>query len=345
MIAAACLLAAGTGLIAVAGDDQPKPKTAFITNNSDPFWLLVEAGAAKAAKEADVDLLFRRPEAGDPAAQKTAIDGVLDQGAKAIAVSVVDPKNETDYLARIEAKVPLVTVGEDAPSSGRVCTIGTDEYEAGRAAGRLVKEALPDGGTIAIFVGDLSPLISRQRRQGVIDELGGKKDVKVEDGATYGKYKLLRTFLDAPEFVERARRNAMDALQEMRGEPNVCMIGLWSYNTPAILAALEDRGQLGKVKVVGFDEDPRTLDGVADGNVVGAIVQDPYQYGYHSVKLLAALAKGDKSKVPAEGSLSIDFRIVTKDGGKEYPDTKHGEKKSIPIKEYKEELKKLLGKE
>ncbi len=129
------------------------------------------------------------------------------------------------------------------------------------------------------------------------------------------------------------------------GESNVCMVGLWAYNTPAILSALGERGQLGKVKVVGFDEDPGTLDGIADGNVVGIIVQNPYQFGYQSVKLMAALAKGDKSKLPAGGYLPIDFRIVTKDGGKEPPDTVHGEKKSIPVKEYREELKKQLGKE
>lgn len=267
------------------------------------------------------------------------------RGEAAVAVSVIDPKNQSDYLGKVAGKVRLLTVDDDAPDTHRLCFIGTDNYEAGRTAGRLVKEAMPDGGVVAIFVGDLAPRNSRQRQQGVVDELAGKKDSKVEDGATYGKYKLQRTYLDMPEGPPRCRENAAAALEMLGGESNVCMVGLWVYNTPAVLSALGERGQLDKVKVVGFDEDPGTLDGIADGNVVGTIVQNPYQFGYQSVKLMAALAKGDKSKLPAGGYLPIGFRIVTKDGGKEYPDTVHGEKKSIAVKEYRGELKKQLGKE
>jgi ribose transport system substrate-binding protein len=318
-----------------------------VSNNPESFWAIAEAGAKKAESEEGVDLLFRRPAQGDAAVQREVVDGVINQGAKAVAVSVIEPKNQKDYLDKIAGKVQLLAVDNDAPDTKRLCYIGTDNYEGGRAVGRLVKEALPDGGTIAIFVGDLAPLNARQRRQGVIDELAGEKDVSVEDGTTYGrdmKYKLHRTYLDQPEGAQKAKQNAVAAVRDLKDEANVCMIGLWAYNPPAILSAVRDRDLLGKIKIVGFDENAETLQGIREGHILGTVVQNPYEFGYQSVKVMAALVKGDKSKVPADGIMPIDFRIITKEGGKEYPETKNGVKKSIPVAEFEDQLKSLLGK-
>jgi ribose transport system substrate-binding protein len=340
------------GLLAGCQRDSGKPKVAFVSNNPESFWTIAEAGANKAASEVDIELLFRRPQQGDPSKQREVIEGVVGQGAKAIAVSVIDPKNQKEYLDKVAGKVQLLTVDNDAPDTRRVCYIGTDNFEGGRAVGRLVKEVLPEGGIIAIFVGDLAPLNARQRRQGVMDELAGEKDVKVEDGASYGKdkkYKLYRTYLDQPEGAQKAKQNARAAVQDLKDEANVCLIGLWAYNPPAILSAVNDKVQEGKlkrgqIKIVGFDENEETLQGIADGDIAGTVVQNPYQFGFQSVTLMAALVRGDRSKVPADGLVPIDFRIITKDGGKEYPETVHGEKKSIPVKEFRDQLHELLGK-
>jgi ribose transport system substrate-binding protein len=345
-------LAAALALLAGCQRDSGKPKVAFVSNNPESFWTIAEAGANKAAAEADVELLFRRPQQGDVSKQREVVEGVLGQGAKAVAVSVIDPKNQKEYLDKVAGKVQLLAVDNDAPDTKRVCYIGTDNYEGGRAVGRLVKEALPDGGTIAIFVGQLEALNARQRRQGVIDELAGEKDAKVEDGATYGKekkYKLSRTYLDQPEGAQKAKENARAAVQDLKDEANVCMVGLWAYNPPAILSAVNDKVQEGKlkrgqIKIIGFDENEETLQGIADGDIAGTVVQNPYQFGFQSVTLMAALVRGDRSKVPADGIVPIAFRIITKDGGKEYPETVHGEKKSVPVKEFRDQLHELLGK-
>jgi len=342
------VVAAGLALalLPACQQDSGKPKVAFVTNNPESFWTIAEAGATKSAQEQNVDLLFRRPDKGDPGVQRTVIDGVVNQGAKAVAVSVIDPKNQADYIDKIAEKIPFLCVDNDAPATHRLCYIGTDNYEGGRAVGRLVKEALPDGGKIAIFVGDLAPLNARQRRQGVVDELAGAKDANIEDGGKYGKYTLFRTYTDQPEGAQKAKQNAIAALEseELKDAPNVCLIGLWAYNPPKILSAVTDKGKVGKVQIVGFDEDPETLQGIADGGILGTVVQNPYEFGFQSVKMMAALARGDKKVIPADGMFPIDFRIITKDGKQEYPETVHGQKKSIAVKEFRDQLNELLGK-
>lgn len=153
-----------------------KVKVGFVSNNEAEFWTIAEAGTRKAAEEFGVEVLFRRPKQPTAAAQKEIIEDLLNRGAQAIAISVIDPVNQKDYLNQIADRVPLITQDNDAPDTKRKCYIGTDNYEAGKAVGKLVKEVLPSGGTIGIFVGQPDPINARQRRQGVLDELAGTKD-------------------------------------------------------------------------------------------------------------------------------------------------------------------------
>src|SRR4051812_30664843 len=105
-----CLSWLGCCLVLIAATGckgSNKLKVAFVTNNPDPWWNIAEAGANKAAAEEDVELLFRKPTPGNATTQKEEIDGAVNQGVKAVAVSVFDPKNQTAYLDKVASKVPV----------------------------------------------------------------------------------------------------------------------------------------------------------------------------------------------------------------------------------------------
>ncbi len=103
-------------------------------------------------------------------------------------------------------------------------------------------------------------------------------------------YTILGTLTDQFDRA-KAKANVEDTLSR---HPDIdCMVGLFEYNPPLILEALEQADKVGKVKVVAFDENSRTLQGIKDGSVVGTIAQDPYMYGYKSMEYLAGLHKGD----------------------------------------------------
>src|SRR5262249_30769564 len=158
----------------------------------------------------------------------------------------------------------------------------------------LVRQAMPEGGTVVIFVGQVEPLNARERRQGVLDELSGMKKgtTPTKEGTKLGeKYVLGKTYTDQPEGSTKAKENAAQALAALDKVENVCMVGLWAYNPPAIYGAVKDKGKLGKVKIVGFDEDPQTLKGIKAGHIYGTIVQQPHEFGYMAVKLMAELVR------------------------------------------------------
>ena len=91
------------------------------------------------------------------------------------------------------------------------------------------------------------------------------------------------------------------------------MVGLFAYNPPLILEALKQAGRIGEVKVIGFDEDEVTLQGIRNDSVHGTVVQDPYEYGKRSIEILDALSKGDTSVIPENKFVDIPARQIRKD--------------------------------
>ncbi|HEY8503507.1 MAG TPA: sugar-binding protein [Gemmataceae bacterium] len=318
-LAAAALL---IGLLPACNRDSGRPKVAVVSNNAADFWTIAEAGARKGEKEFGVEVIFRRPAPADAAEQKKIIDALVAQGVKGIAVSVIDPTNQTDYLNSIAARTNLLTQDNDAPESKRICYVGTNNYEAGKAVGELVKEVMPDGGIFAVFVGQTTPLNARQRYQGVIDALAGEKDAKGKESGGYmefGKYRQFGDVRTDEADQKKAADNAKAVLSALAAEIDsgkpVCMIGLWAYNPPAILNAVTEQGYAGKVHIVGFDEDRATLQGIMDGHIHGTVVQQPFEFGYQSVRIMAKLAQGDESVVPEDGLMYVPHRVITKEGG------------------------------
>ena len=303
--ASACNRPAGDG-------DSDRPRIAWVTNCVAEFWKIGELGARAAEHEFQVDVDVQMPASNDPQEQKQILEDVLTRGAVAVAISPIDPRNQTDMIDAAAARVPLFTHDSDAPNSKRLCYVGMDNYRAGRMCGALVRAACPDGGKVALFVGNLAQDNARLRRQGVIDALLGRSEdssrYDAPDATLQGEgFEIVATLMDNTD-QPQAKANAEDALN---AHPDLaCMVGLFEYNAPMCLEALRQAGRLGEVAVVAFDENRATLEGIRDGHVRGTIVQDPYRYGYDSVRLLAALVRGDRSVLPESGFYSIPARRI-----------------------------------
>ena len=110
-------------------------------------------------------------------------------------------------------------------------------------------------------------------------------------------------------------RAVQNAEATVANHPDISgMIGLWAYNPPAILQAVEERDMLDQVTIVGFDENEVTLQAIAQGNIVGTVVQNPYQFGFRSVEYLSATIRGQEVDVPengAAGSLALGGDGIT----------------------------------
>ena len=302
------------------GTNESAPKVAYVTNGIASFWVIAEKGAMDGGKEFNANVNVQMP-ANGVEDQKRMCQDLLAQGIEGIAISPIDPDNQGDLLGEIAQHTKLITHDSDAPDSDRLCYIGMDNYTAGRMCGELVKEAMPDGGSVMIFVGRLGQANARLRRQGVIDELLDREpDSSRYDEPGAGpiegeKYTILDTRTDGFDFG-KAKAQAQDAIAKY--DDLGCMVGLFAYNPPLILDAVREAGKIGQIKVVAFDEEAGSLQGIKDGEVYGTVVQNPYMYGHESVRVLAALARGDESVIPEGGFIDIPARQIRKDNIDEF---------------------------
>jgi ribose transport system substrate-binding protein len=276
-----------------------KLRLAFVTNNASDYWTIARRGTEKADQELEnVDVEFRIDADGSAAEQKRIVDDLLAKGVDGMAISPVDPANQTQMIDDAARRILVLTQDSDAPQSGRACYIGTDNRAAGRQAGELIKAALPQGGKIMVFVGKADAQNARERLEGLKEAIA---DAGIE---------IIDVRTDDADRV-RAKSNAADTLVRY---PDVsALVGLWAYNGPAILSAVKDANKVGQVKIIAFDEQDETLAGVREGSIEGTIVQQPYQFGYQSVKMMAQIIGGDRSMIPAGKQIFVPTRVIRKE--------------------------------
>jgi ribose transport system substrate-binding protein len=220
---------------------------------------------------------------------------------KGIAVSIIDAGSQgvMDHLKELQKKgVYVLTIDSDGPKDVRTAFIGANNIAAGEQAGKAAAELLPQGGKVVAFVGTQSAANARERLEGFKQGAGPKFNVidVMEDATNQSK----------------AHQNVAAAIQP-HPDANL-LLGLWSYNAPAIAEEVERAGKRSKYKIVTFDAEPNTLPQLEKGVIDATIVQQPYEYGFQAVKLLHALiAKDDatvKQMVPASTLVNIPCRTV-----------------------------------
>lgn len=269
----------GAGASAAGG-----PRLLFISNSNSDWFNAVEKGMLDAAAKYGARVELRRNEGQTQPQIKLLEDALSLPDVQGVAVSVIEaeaPGIADAMRALQKAGKVVITFDSDITaeaSDARAGYIGTNNVNAGIVAGQAAAALRPDGGKVCTFVGTSSAANARERKQGFFQGAGGK-------------------FVDAETFDDgadkaRAASNVQTALSK---HPDVgVLLGLWSYNAPAIaeeIAAAPQRRT--RTTVVTFDLDELAVDHLARGNVDATVVQNPYEMGYQSVRLLKALIEKD----------------------------------------------------
>lgn len=276
---------------------KKRPRIALVTNNNSDYWTVARKGAEYAASAAAVDLEFMTPASGTASEQVQIVNDLLASGVDSIAVAPVNSAMQATMLDQATRKTLLFTLYSDAPQSKRACFVGSDNISAGRVAGRELKSALPQGGSIAVFVGTTDSPDARDRLAGLRRSIEGSK------------IRIVAVLSDNTDRM-RAKSNVSEVLQQ---HPRISgLVGLWSYNGPAILSALRDAKKLRKVKVVCFDEEDDTLDGVQSGTVSATIVQHPYRQAEETVRVMAQVLAGNRKAIPLSRYIPIRTFAVSR---------------------------------
>jgi ribose transport system substrate-binding protein len=276
----------------------PAPKVAFITGGSGAYWQLTVNGAKAAAKEHRVDLKVEMPSESESLEQQMDILNNRDlANVDGIAISPLDAEQQTHSINKlVDRNKKVVTFDSDAPLSNRQSYIGTNNFAAGRTCARVVNEALPGGGKILVLVANLTKDNMLDRKGGFHERIMQHAD-DVEEGQPL-KFEVVGYLVDNG----RSDKCAENIRQTIEQHPDLaCIVGMNARHGPILLTVLKELDKLGQIKLITFDYDDETLDGVEAGHIYATVAQDPYMFGYEAVATLAHLCRGDETSVPIVG--------------------------------------------
>ena len=261
------LLAGLTMLSAAAGfAAADETRVVFVTHgqSGDPYWSVVKNGMDDAAKTLGVKAEYLAPESFDMAKMAQMIDAAAASKPDGLVVSIADPAAVSEPIKNaVAAGIPVIVIDSGGSKLthelGGLLFMGQSEYEAGVLAGERIKKL---GLTKAVCsnheVGNIS---LDDRCAGFAKGLG--VDVPVLNGV-----------MDPTEMKSRITAY-------LKTNPDTQFIMAVGINSgePG-LAAIDELGLTGKVKIGTFDLSPTILRATADGKMEWGIDAQQYAMGY-----------------------------------------------------------------
>ena len=256
----------------------------ILINGDSPFWDALREGMNRSAKELGVTAVMETND-GTPSGQLERLRQLASQSDIAgLALSVTDASNINivEELRGFQRRgVPVIAVDSDVDRArfrdARTAFVGTDNLKGGRTLGVCAKKLRPDGGAYVQFVGLTGA-------QNAIERMNGFK-------AGAGDKLAERDRMGDETDRNRSQENVRNAI---RNHPDVnVLVGIWSYNAPAIATVVKELGVRDKMTVVCFDAEQKAIAAMNAGEIDALVVQNPYEMGFQSVRLLKALAEND----------------------------------------------------
>jgi ribose transport system substrate-binding protein len=252
---------------------QPEEKYILIAANINlPYWQEAQAGLNDIGRTAGVKVELDGPATFSPQEELTAFQQAVASHPSGIMVSVTDPRLFNEPINNAIAQgLPVITIDADAPESRRVLFIGTDNFRAGQESGKHMADLLGGQGSV-LMIGLAGQLNTEERVRGVNEAL--KK---------YPGVKIIQTVDDKGD-----PNNAFDAVSNLLQKKTKIdgIIALEATGGTGAADALHRLDMTGKIKIVAFDKEPQTLDGIEKGWITATVVQKPYVMAFYGVRFL-----------------------------------------------------------
>ncbi|MDA7885474.1 substrate-binding domain-containing protein [Pirellulales bacterium] len=263
----------------------------FITNGDDPYFDVLNAGLQAGAERynlavSKIEVVMEKNNATAQGQINRLRQLVTQADVAGVAISVIQAENIAivEEMKRLAGKgVPVITVDGDINeklfSDARPFYIGTDNSIAGRLLGTAAKKVLEsrgvDEGGFIQFTGFTDNDNARARMNGCRDALGKN-------------YNELDRMADSFDH-SRARDNVRTALVN---HPEVnALVGIWAYNAPAIAEVVAERRARDQISIFTFDAAAQAIEHMKDGHIDCMIVQNPFEMGVQTVRLLLAMVE------------------------------------------------------
>jgi ribose transport system substrate-binding protein len=263
---------------------------------SHVYWVSAHAGAVKAAREENVDIIWNGPATeSDFSGELQIAENMINQHVDAICLAPIDRKALANAVDRAtSAGIPVIIWDSPVDSKNFIAQIATDNYAAGQLGADRMGEILKGKGRIVEVACQPGSASTMAREQGFEDKIKQSyPGIQIVD-KRYGMADFAKSMAVA--------ENMLTAFPDLDG-----MFGSNESSTGGAARALASSKS--KVKLVGFDASPALIEGLKDGVIDSLVTQNPFDMGYKAVK--AAVSKLNGGAV--DHIQNLPAVVVTKD--------------------------------
>lgn len=271
------------GLQTVGAEEKDGPKVAYLwCSLAAPA---VQAGSVAANKEAEAQgiSLIEMDAEMDAQKQSDQIANAITQGCDVIVLNPVDAKSLIPACQKVkDAGILLLVIGMqlDESASDLVDSfIGGDDLEVGVRCGEMMKEALPDGGKVAIVEGAAGTDPQIKRTKGFEEETADT-DIEIVDKQ------------NSNWSTEEAMSITEDFLIKY---PDLSGIFVHDDSMAAgVVEAVKAANLIGDIQIISYNGNKIGCEAVRNGEIFGTAQQDMDFIGSQSVKAAVDWYSGEE---------------------------------------------------
>jgi ribose transport system substrate-binding protein len=273
LAAAACNRgAAGPGNGPTEARQERYATVVFLSGSEFFNWAYAGMRDAARALGPHVQVELQGPAEWDASLEARTVEQLTARKIDGLAVTAAEANALIPAIDRaIAAKIPVITFDSDSPGSQRLAFVGTNNYNAGFAAGKAMAEWLGGTGQVGIstFPGP--------------DHLKKRVDGFTSGLAQFGPDIKIAAIVNDEGDVAKAESQITAMLQANPGINGIfCAHG---NPGPGAAAAVRNLGRQGKVQILAFDFGTPVIELIDSGEIKGTVGQNPYLMGYMAMLL------------------------------------------------------------
>lgn len=267
------------------------------------FWKSIHAGAVKAQRELNIDIIWKGPLKEDNREDQIAlVENFISRGVSGI---VLAPLDDTALRAPVttatRSNIPVVIIDSGLKSEDYISFVATDNHQGGKMAGTSLAHRISGAGKVIMLRYQEGSASTMKREQGFLDAIAEFPNIEVVSSNQHGGA--------TTESAYQASENLLAPLKDANGQ--LTIQGIFCPNestTFGMLRALQDAGLAGHVAFVGFDSSEKLVEALKKDEIHGLVLQNPFKMGYLGVKTMVAHLKGQ----PVDKRIDTGVELVTK---------------------------------
>jgi ribose transport system substrate-binding protein len=281
--AAFALTAAACGGSSDAGGAGEQPYIAIVSKGfQHQFWQAVKQGAEQEAARQGVRISFEGPASeSEVEAQVTMLTNALGRQPDVLGFAALDSRAAAPLLQQARSSnIPVIAFDSGVDSDIPLTTAATDNKAAAAEAAKHMAEALGGTGKVGLVVHDQTSRTGQDRRDGFLEWMRtNAPGIQVLD----------------PQYGGGDQAKSADITKAIIAA-NPDLRGIYAANEGSAIGVLRGVAESGKtgLTVIGFDSGTGQIEAIRNGQMLGAVTQDPIGMGKALVDAAAKAHRGEQ---------------------------------------------------